>query len=87
MQQWVRARAKQGGFPRLSALHLVSSVRGTGVAALLQDLRAAAGAKGDVWVIGAQVRWALDISLVGKGPASGGKGAKGDIYVMGAQVH
>ena len=54
-QQWVRARAKQGGFPRLSALHLVSSVRGTGVGALLQDLRAAAGAKGDVWVIGAQV--------------------------------
>lgn len=54
-QQWVRTRAKQGGFPRLSAVHLVSSIKGTGVSALLQTLRAAAGAKGDVWVVGAQV--------------------------------
>lgn len=54
LEQWVRTRAKQGGFPRLSAVHLVSSVKGTGVSALLQTLRAAAGAKGDVWVVGAQ---------------------------------
>lgn len=54
-QQWVRLRAKQGGFPRLSAVHLVSSERGTGVQLLLQDLRGATGAKGDVWVVGAQV--------------------------------
>ncbi len=55
-QQWVRTRAKQGGFPRLSGVHLVSSVRGTGVADLLNDLKGAAGSLGDVWVVGAQVR-------------------------------
>lgn len=63
LQQWVRLRAKQGGFPRLSAVHLVSSVKGTGVQKLLQDLRGAAGAKGNVWVVGAQVR-RTDILLV-----------------------
>lgn len=63
-QQWVRTRAKQGGFPRLSGLHLVSSVRGTGVADLLNDLKGAAGSLGDVWVVGAQVRDSASMSFL-----------------------
>lgn len=54
-QQWVRKRCRQGGLPRLSAVHLVSSVRGTGVPELLVDLHKIAGQRGDVWVVGAQV--------------------------------
>mmetsp|Transcript_1792 Transcript_1792/g.5215 ORF Transcript_1792/g.5215 Transcript_1792/m.5215 type:complete len:701 (+) Transcript_1792:224-2326(+) len=54
IEQWVRKRCRQGGLPRLSAVHLVSSVRGTGVPELLVDLHKIAGQRGDVWVVGAQ---------------------------------
>jgi len=53
-QQWCRQRARQGGLPRPSAVHTVSSLRGTGVPALLDDLRQLVGEHGDVWVVGAQ---------------------------------
>lgn len=54
IERWVRGRCKQGGLPRLSGLHLVSSIKGTGVADLLSSLRKSAGRLGDVWVVGAQ---------------------------------
>ncbi len=50
LQQWCRQRARQGGLPRPSAVHTVSSLRGTGVPALLDDLRQLVGEHGDVWV-------------------------------------
>ena len=53
-QQWCRQRARQGGLPRPSAVHTVSSLRGTGIPGLLDDLRGLAGEHGDVWVVGAQ---------------------------------
>ena len=53
-QQWCRQRARQGGLPRPSAVHTVSSLRGTGIPALLDDLRHLVGEHGDVWVVGAQ---------------------------------
>lgn len=54
IERWVRQRTKQGGLPRLSSLHLVSSIKGTGVPGLLAALRKTTGRLGDVWVVGAQ---------------------------------
>jgi len=54
LQAWVRRRMAQGGLPRPSAVHIVSSEKGRGVKALLADLQTAVGTRGDVWVIGAQ---------------------------------
>ena len=61
-QQWVRTRCRQAGLPRLSSVHLVSSVKGTGIPAMLEGLAAAAGTRGDVWVVGAQV-WCLVVPV------------------------
>lgn len=55
LEQWVRRRMAQGGLPRPSAVHVVSSTqRRRGVRELLADLQAAVGQRGDVWVVGAQ---------------------------------
>eukprot|EP00887_Chlorella_sp_A99_P007378 scaffold2.g7378.t1 len=54
LEQWVRRRMAQGGLPRPSAVHIVSSTRRRGVRELLADLQAAVGLRGDVWVVGAQ---------------------------------
>ena len=54
LQQWVRRRARAGGIPRLTALHLVSARTRAGVADLARQLSALAGPRGDVWVVGAQ---------------------------------
>ena len=54
IENWVRRRLAQGGLPRPSAIHIVSSQKGTGVKRLLADLQAAVGDRGDVWVVGAQ---------------------------------
>ena len=55
-QKWVRRRMAQAGLPRPSAVHVVSSTKQRGVRELLSDLQAAVGVRGDVWVVGAQVR-------------------------------
>lgn len=54
MQAWVRKRCAQGGLPRPSAVHVLSSTKRWGVRELLADLQRAAGSRGDVWVVGAQ---------------------------------
>jgi ribosome biogenesis GTPase A len=54
IENWVRRRMAQGGLPRPSAIHIVSSQKGAGVKGLLADLQAAVGTRGDVWVVGAQ---------------------------------
>lgn len=54
MQAWVRKRCAQGGLPRPSAVHVLSSTKRWGVRELLADLQRAAGTRGDVWVVGAQ---------------------------------
>jgi GTP-binding protein EngB required for normal cell division len=54
LEAWARRRMAQGGLPRASAVHVVSSERGTGVKELLAELQAAVGTRGDVWVVGAQ---------------------------------
>jgi len=38
-QRWVRKRMAQGGLPRPSAVHIVSSTKGKGVRELLADLQ------------------------------------------------
>ena len=59
----------QGGLPKPSTVHVVSSTKGRGVRELLADLQAAVGMRGDVWVVGAQVRPALQ-GLLGAGRAA-----------------
>lgn len=54
IEAWVRRRIAQGGLPRPSAVHIVSSLKQQGVKRLLSDLQAATGTRGDVWVVGAQ---------------------------------
>lgn len=54
LEAWVRKRIAQGGLPRPSAVHIVSSERGLGIKGLLAELQYAVGNRGDVWVVGAQ---------------------------------
>ena len=54
VEAWIRRRMAQGGLPRPSAVHIVSSSKGSGVKTLLADIQAAVGTRGDVWVMGAQ---------------------------------
>ena len=54
LEAWVRKRIAQGGLPRPSSVHIVSSINGSGIKALLADLQSAVGNRGDVWVVGAQ---------------------------------
>ena len=67
-QKWVRKRMAQGGLPRPSAVHIVSSTKQRGVRELLADLQSAVGLRGDVWVVGAQV---CSEACFGAPPAAG----------------
>lgn len=53
-EHWVRQRAREGGANKLTSLHLVSAVRDWGLKNLVEDVRALAGVRGNVWAIGAQ---------------------------------
>lgn len=54
LQNWVYMRCKQAGLPSPAAVYLVSSVKGTGVRDMMTDLQEKVGARGDIWVVGAQ---------------------------------
>ena len=54
MQSWIHRRCKQAGLPSPAAVHLISSVKGTGVKGLLSSIQDMVGMRGDVWVVGAQ---------------------------------
>ncbi|KAI3430584.1 hypothetical protein D9Q98_005177 [Chlorella vulgaris] len=54
LEKWVRKRMTQGGLPKPSTVHIVSSTKQRGVRELLLDLQSAVGERGDVWVVGAQ---------------------------------
>lgn len=54
MQAWTHMRSKQAGLPSPAAVHLISSVKGTGVKDLLTRIQEMVGLRGDVWVVGAQ---------------------------------
>lgn len=54
LENWVRKRMTQGGLPRPSAVHVVSSTQKWGIRSLLADLQSAVGGRGDIWVVGAQ---------------------------------
>ncbi len=57
LEQWVRRRISQGGLPRPSSVHIVSSHSKFGVNELVVDLQKSlknTTGGGDVWVIGAQ---------------------------------
>lgn len=54
LEHWVRQRAREGGANKLTSVHLVSSVRDWGIKNLVDDVCELAGARGNVWAIGAQ---------------------------------
>ena len=54
LEKWVRRRIADGGLPRPSSVHIVSSHTNSGVKSLLIDLQKSVGSTGDVWVVGAQ---------------------------------
>ncbi|XP_058069044.1 GTP-binding protein BRASSINAZOLE INSENSITIVE PALE GREEN 2, chloroplastic [Magnolia sinica] len=54
LEHWVRQRAREGGASKLTSVHLVSAVRDWGLNNLVEDVRELAGARGNVWAIGAQ---------------------------------
>ncbi|GJP34881.1 hypothetical protein CLOM_g19363 [Closterium sp. NIES-68] len=85
LEQWIRRRAKAGGLPRLTSLHLLSAKTGFGVGHLAGQLAALAGPRGDVWVVGAQNAGksslinalAAAVKGAGKGGKGGGKAGQG----------
>ncbi|KAJ4951795.1 hypothetical protein NE237_028627 [Protea cynaroides] len=54
LEYWVRQRAREGGASKLTSVHLVSAVRDWGLKNLIDDVCDLAGARGNVWAIGAQ---------------------------------
>ncbi|ERN19824.1 GTP-binding protein BRASSINAZOLE INSENSITIVE PALE GREEN 2, chloroplastic [Amborella trichopoda] len=54
LEHWVRQRAREGGANKLSSVHLVSAIKDWGLKNLVDDIRDLAGARGNVWAIGAQ---------------------------------
>ncbi|OVA08433.1 GTP binding domain [Macleaya cordata] len=54
LEHWVRQRAHQGGVNKITSVHLVSAVRDWGLKNLVDDVCKLAGARGNVWAIGAQ---------------------------------
>ncbi|PIA64316.1 hypothetical protein AQUCO_00100061v1 [Aquilegia coerulea] len=54
LEHWVRQRAREGGANKLTSVHLVSSFKDWGVKNLVDDVCQLAGARGNVWAIGAQ---------------------------------
>ncbi|CAI9112752.1 OLC1v1013241C1 [Oldenlandia corymbosa var. corymbosa] len=53
-EHWVRTRAREGGAGKLTSVHLVSAVRDWGIKNLVDDVVDLAGARGQVWAVGAQ---------------------------------
>lgn len=54
LEHWVRSRAREGGANKITNVHLVSALRDWGVKNLIDDVVKLAGARGNVWAIGAQ---------------------------------
>ncbi|KAI3837495.1 hypothetical protein MKW92_042119 [Papaver armeniacum] len=54
LEDWVRTRAREGGANNVTSVHLVSAVRGWGLKHLVDDVCKLAGARGNVWAVGAQ---------------------------------
>lgn len=54
LQAWIYRRCRQANLPPPAAVHLISSVKGTGVKNLLTSIQEMVGMRGDVWVVGAQ---------------------------------
>ncbi|XP_047321242.1 GTP-binding protein BRASSINAZOLE INSENSITIVE PALE GREEN 2, chloroplastic [Impatiens glandulifera] len=54
LEHWVRSRAREGGANKLTTVHLVSAIKDWGVKNLIDDVVKLAGARGNVWAIGAQ---------------------------------
>ncbi|CAI5948479.1 unnamed protein product [Closterium sp. NIES-65] len=78
LEQWIRRRAKAGGLPRLTSLHLLSAKTGFGVAYLASQLATLAGPRGDVWVVGAQNAGKSSlINALAAAVKTGGKAGKG----------
>ncbi|CAI5491495.1 unnamed protein product [Closterium sp. Naga37s-1] len=78
LEQWIRRRAKAGGLPRLTSLHLLSAKTGFGVGYLASQLGTLAGPRGDVWVVGAQNAGKSSlINALAAAVNTGGKGGKG----------
>ncbi|CAI5486946.1 unnamed protein product [Closterium sp. Naga37s-1] len=78
LEQWIRRRAKAGGLPRLTSLHLLSAKTGFGVGYLASQLGTLAGPRGDVWVVGAQNAGKSSlINALAAAVKTGGKGGKG----------
>ncbi|RZC90427.1 hypothetical protein C5167_029560 [Papaver somniferum] len=54
LEDWVRTRAREGGANNVANVHLISAVRGWGLKHLVDDVCKLAGARGNVWAVGAQ---------------------------------
>ncbi|RZC57451.1 hypothetical protein C5167_004756 [Papaver somniferum] len=54
LEHWIRTRAREGGANKVTSVHLVSAVRGWGLKNLVDDVCKLAGARGNVWAVGAQ---------------------------------
>ncbi|KAI3913123.1 hypothetical protein MKW98_007139 [Papaver atlanticum] len=69
LEHWVRTRAREGGAGKVISAHLVSAVRGWG---LKHGVCKLAGARGNVWAVGAQNagKWTL-INSIGKHASEG----------------
>ncbi|KAI3863451.1 hypothetical protein MKX03_005916 [Papaver bracteatum] len=73
LEHWVRRRAHEGGANKVTSVHLVSAVRGWGLKHLVDDVCKLAGARGNVWAVGAQnAGKSTLINSIGK-HASGGQ--------------
>ncbi|TYK21671.1 GTP-binding protein BRASSINAZOLE INSENSITIVE PALE GREEN 2 [Cucumis melo var. makuwa] len=53
-ERWVRQRAREGGINKITSLHMVSAIKDWGIKNLVEDVIELAGARGNVWAIGAQ---------------------------------
>ncbi|XP_072994184.1 GTP-binding protein BRASSINAZOLE INSENSITIVE PALE GREEN 2, chloroplastic isoform X1 [Typha latifolia] len=54
LEEWARKRARVGGVIKLAGVHLVSAAKNWGVRELVEHVRELAGARGNVWAVGAQ---------------------------------
>ncbi|KAI3916716.1 hypothetical protein MKW92_035307 [Papaver armeniacum] len=73
LEHWIRTRAREGGANKVTSVHLVSAVRGWGLKHLVDDVCKLAGARGNVWAVGAQnAGKSTLINSIGK-HASGGE--------------
>jgi hypothetical protein len=63
LTQWVRLRLRAAGLPPADKVFCVSAAKGSGVQALVDGVRDALGFRGDLWVVGAQVRFSAVLLL------------------------